>query len=276
MNAPGRSLPFAMRTTFQDLILFTYRVSPAALQARLPHPIRPRVVGGDSFVSIVIASMRGMRPGGVPEPLGVHAYQIVYRALVEADTDAPGKPGVYFLRSDCNDAVLSLLGNTLSNFRFHFFRTSAIGLYRHDSHFVVSTESKDKAGDLVAVFRDCGPSADLAPAACFGSLEDEHSTLVELFNAYAVEPEEKSVLDMRIERGLWRTRRLEVVDSFSAFFDEPGPGRLQGKPVSALAIQECEYLWLPAKRWPFAPAHVDDIGTESGTGAGSTGNRKPA
>lgn len=263
MTTGGRSLPFAMRTTFQDLILFTFRVEPTDLAAMLPHPIRPMVVGGDSFVSIVIASMRGMRPGGVPEPLGVHAYQIVYRALVEADTEAPNRPGVFFLRSDCNDAVLSTLGNALSNFRFHFFRTSAIGLYRRSEHFVVSAESQDKAGDLVAVFRDLGPSSELPSAAPFATIAAEHSTLVELFNAYAVRPDDRVLLDMRIERGSWRTHRLEIVDWFSAFFDEPGDGRLRGRPVSALAIQECEYLWLPAQRWPIPPLPANQLKSDS-------------
>jgi uncharacterized protein YqjF (DUF2071 family) len=250
VSTEASSLPFAMRTTFQDLILFTFRVDPADLVSFLPHPIRPRIVNGHAYVSIVIASMRGMRPGGVPEPLGIHAYQVVYRALVEADTDSPAHPGVFFLRSDCNDSVLSLLGNAMSNFRFHYFRTSAMGLYRSGDRLLVSVESEDKAGDLVALFRDAGPSELHAPAAPFGSLHEEHAALVELFNAYAVDSAAQAVLDMRIQRGEWKTRRLEVVDWFSGFFGEDGPGRLRGVPVSALAIQECEYLWLPAKRWP--------------------------
>jgi hypothetical protein len=242
-----------MRTTFQDLVLLTFRIRPDDLAALLPPPIHPTVVGGWSFVSIVIASMRGMRVSGVPEFLGAHAYQIVYRAVAEVRTpDGIVTPGVHFLRSDCNDPVLSLFGNKLTEFRFHYFRTSAIGLFRKADRLLASVQSSDGAGDLVASFLDLGPSAVLPAADGFDSIEHEHRVLVELFHAFAFDSETNTVLDMEIERGSWETRRLEVGDLFTAFFTESRPGTLSGAPCSALAISECEYLWKPMRSIPIA------------------------
>lgn len=246
MSEVANRLPMAMRTTFQDLILFTFRVDPDELGRLLPPLIHPIVVGGGSFVSIVIANMRGMRVSGVPEFLGANAYQIVYRSVVEIRRrDGSVVPGVFFLRSDCNDPVLTLFGNQLTEFRFHHFRTSSIGLFQRNDQLLTSVRTRERAGDLVAVFRDRGSSSQLPAARPFFSVDQEHRVLVELFHAFAYDASRQVVYDMEIERGKWQTNRLDVIDHFSAFFCENHSETLSGEPISSLAIQECAYLWKP-------------------------------
>ena len=184
-----------MRTVFQDLLLVTWAVDPGALAALLPGPIVPHVDGGGrAYVSIVIANMRGMRPAPVPEALGSNAYQIVYRAVVETGDDR--RRGVFFLRSDCNDPALSYVGNRMTEFRFHHFRTSSIGLYQRGRDLLASVETRDGRGDLVVHARDVGPAERLPPAEGFASVADEKRALVELFHAYAHDPARGVVYDM--------------------------------------------------------------------------------
>jgi hypothetical protein len=215
--AAAHRLPITMRTVFQDLLLITYAVRPDALAALLPSKIHPHVRadarGGDtSFVSIVIGNMCGMRPHLLPEPLGTNYYQIVYRAVAELRPTGDGRrarPGVFFLRSDANDPVMSFFGNRLSEFRFHYFRTGAISLFARDEQLLTTVETADRAGDLVLHHRDLGPAEHHPPAEGFPDVAAEKQTLVQLFHAYAHDPARDLVYDLEIERGDWRLRRLQ-------------------------------------------------------------------
>lgn len=246
------SLPFRMRTVFQDCLLITYAVDSAALAALLPPTIHPFERDGEGFISIVIANMRGMRPAILPaEILGVHSYQIVYRVVVRLhDVTGNERTGVFFLRSDCNDPVLSRIGNRLTEFKFHFFRTSAINLYRRKDDLLVSAETRDGAGDLVLHLRDDGEMESLPPAEPFADVAEEKHLLVQLFNAFAHDEAQKVVHDMEIERSDWQCHRLTLLDGFSAFFEEAPFCHLTARPVSHLYIRECGYVWKPTVAIP--------------------------
>lgn len=237
-------LPFAMRTVFQDLLLLTFAVGPDALAALLPPPVHPYVRDNTSYVSIVVGNMRGMRPGPVPEFLGTNYYQIVYRAVVYLKgRDGSEQPGVFFLRSDGNDPAMSYFGNRFTEFRFHYFRTGAIAMFKRENDLLISVESEDKGGDLVAHLTDLGPAGALPPAEGFANIADEKETLVQLFHAYAHDPDRGIVYNLQIERGEWDLRRLRLEDHFSAFFEET-PFR-DARPVSHVYIEECRYVWKP-------------------------------
>jgi hypothetical protein len=235
-----------MQTVFQDLLLLTYAVSPERLAALLPPPIHPYVRNGRSYISIVIGNMRGMRPGIVPEFLGTNYYQIVYRAVVQlCRPDGQVLPGVFFLRSDSNDPIMSYFGNRLSEFRFHYFHTGAIALFAREDDLLITVETRDKGGDLVAHARDLGPAVGMAPAEGFVSIADEKETLVQLFHAYAYDPERRVIYDLEIERGEWLLHRLELQEHFAAYFMESPFDAACSTPASHVYTRECSYIWKP-------------------------------
>jgi uncharacterized protein YqjF (DUF2071 family) len=235
-----------MKTVFQDLVLLTYAVAPEQLAALLPPYIHPYVRDGRSYISIVVGNMRGMRPGPLPEFLGTNYYQIVYRAVVRLRRrDGQELPGVYFLRSDSNDPLMSYFGNRLTEFRFHYFQTGAIAMFSRGDDLLVSVQTKDKGGDLVARARDLGPAEDLAPALGFASVADEKGTLVQLFHAYAYDSEREMIYDLEIERGEWHLHRLALREHFSAYFTETPFDAASAWPVSHVYIRECSYIWKP-------------------------------
>ena len=245
-EASVHRLPVTMRTVFQDLLLVTYEVAPQRLAELLPPVIHPYVRDGRSYVSIVVGNLRGMRPAPLPEFLGVNYYQIVYRAVVRLRrADGTELPGVFFLRSDGNDPLMSLFGNRLSEFRFHFFHTGALSLYRRRDELLVAAETSDGAGDLVLHARDLGPAEARPCAPGFLDVDDEKRTLVQLFHAYAYDAPRGCVYDLAIERGEWQVRRLELLDHFSAFFGERSFDHSTAKPVAAVHIEECAYVWKP-------------------------------
>jgi len=251
MKSIRKILPWAMRAVFQDLHLITYAVEPARLAAALPPGIHPTIHSGCAFVSIVVASMRGMRPGFVPALLGSNAYQVVYRSVVHLRLRDGGiRHGVFFLRSDCNDPLLSFLGNMLTEFRFHFFHSSSIGLYERHEQSLISVQTRDGAGDLVLVTRDQGRMTDHPPCSLFPSVSAENAALVELFHAFSYDPASRAINDMQIERRDWHARRVAITDAFSSFFADTSA--LPGNLISALAIRECEYVWQPMKTVPLS------------------------
>ncbi len=246
MSAAANRLPITMKTTFQDVLLLTYAVPPPLLAAQLPAYIHPYIHNNLSYISIVVGNMRGMRLSSVPEFLGTNYYQIVYRAVVcLRDLEGRERIGVFFLRSDSNDPVMSYFGNRLTEFRFHYFRTGAIALFQRDQELLVSVESADRQGDLVAHLRNLGPADQLPPAPGFATVAEEKSRLVELFHAYAYDPAHEVVYDLEIERGEWLLQRLEMLNSFSAFFQEQPFSAEVASPLSHLYIQECSYIWKP-------------------------------
>jgi hypothetical protein len=237
-----------MKTMFQDLLLLTYAVAPERLAALLPPPIYPYVRNGHGYISIVVGNMRGMRPGMVPEFLGTNYYQIVYRAVVRLrHRDGHELPGVFFLRSDSNDPVMSYFGNRLTEFRFHYFHTGAIALFACGDDLLISVETKDDGGDLVALARDLGPAERLAPADGFASVADERATLVQLFHAYAYDPGRELIYDLEIERGEWHLHRLDLREHFAAYFMEEPFDATCAWPVSHVYTRECSYVWKPMR-----------------------------
>lgn len=241
-------LPITMSAVFQDLLLVTYAVPPEQLAAQLPEKVHPYERDGRAYISIVIANIRGMRPRLLPQAAGSNYYQIVYRAVVRL-RDSAGRdyPGVFFLRSDGNDPVMNFFGNRLTEFRFHYFRRSAIGLFKRNSDMLVSVESADKGGDLVLHLTDLGPAVEHPPAPGFADLDDEKETLVQLFHAYAHDPQRQRIYDLEIERGEWDLRRLHHEDGFTAFFGESPFAAMNPSPVSSLYIRECKYIWKPMR-----------------------------
>jgi uncharacterized protein YqjF (DUF2071 family) len=246
MSEAARRLPFAMRTVFQDLLMLTYAVAPDRLAALLPPWIHPHVHGGTSYISIIVGNMRGMRAGVLPEFLGTNYYQIVYRAVVRV-RDAQGReqPGVFFLRSDSNDPVMSYFGNRFTEFRFHYFHTGAIGLFQRGEEFLVTAQTQDRRGDLVMHLRSDGDAERWPPAEGFATVLEEKQLLVELFHAFAHDPARDVVYDLEIERGEWHLHRLRLMDGFSAFFEEGPFTAVDARPVSHLYIRECSYVWKP-------------------------------
>ncbi len=262
MSASANHLPVTMKTTFQDLLLLTYSVPPALLAEQLPAYIHPYIRNGLSYISIVVGNMRGMRLASFPEFLGTNYYQIVYRAVVcLRDLAGQERIGVFFLRSDSNDPVMSYFGNRLTEFRFHYFRTGAIALFQRNQELLVSVKTADGQGDLVAYLHNLGPAEHFQPTEGFATVADEKNTLVQLFHAYAYDPLHAVVYDLEIERGEWSLQRLEMRDSFSAFFQEQPFSLDVARPVSHVYIQECSYIWKPVVAIPTSTLHAVSVGT---------------
>ena len=178
--------------------------------------------------------------------LGSNYYQIVYRAVVRLrGIDGVERPAVFFLRSDGNDPVMNFFGNRLTEFRFHYFRRSAIGLFQRENDLLTTVQSRDGGGDLVLHLTDLGPAEDHPAADGFADLNDEKETLVQMFfHAFAHDPRRRIIYDLEIERGEWDCRKTEVQRRRRQFLEAPFT-LPEATPVSSIYIRGCSYVWKP-------------------------------
>jgi uncharacterized protein YqjF (DUF2071 family) len=238
--------PVSMRTVFRRCLLVNFAVDSGAMRRLLPPHIEPDLHGGDAYLSVVVAQMDKMRPGFLPQALGVTYNQIVYRVVVRCG----GERGVHFLRSDADSRLMTVLGNAFSSFRFHH---SAIDFTERDGllELDVDTTSAVPAG-IRATYTVAEAHRSLPPTSGFPDLATARAWLVELFAAFAYTPGRAALDVVRIARGEWDVR---VVDDLRGRYDfltsgagpfPSGTARLD----SVFLVGDVAYVWHRGERIP--------------------------
>lgn len=241
-NAVLRSIvpkhPIPMRTIFRECFLVNFAIKPEALRPLIPEPIELDLHQGEAYLSIIIAKMDSMRPAFLPRTLGITYNQIVYRVVVRAH----GERGVYFLRSDADNALMSIAGDWLTFFRFHITPIKT----KRDGNLL--------SIDLAAAPLDCADihaSYDLASArrtlpsmSRFASFDEAKEFLVQLFAAFAYGPLTDELSIVHIHRGEWD---IDIVDDRRAAYDwmQRGPyfNAQTARLDSIFYVREIPYTW---------------------------------
>lgn len=235
--------PLPMRTLFRQCVLANFAVRPDVMRRLVPPPLAPDLHGGEAWLSVVIAEMERMRPAFLPAFLGVTYHQVVYRVVVRHR----GERGVYFLRSDANEGVMSLAGDWLTFFRFHL---SEIEVRREGDVLHVDLEAlPSQHADIGATVVVSPGARAMPPASRFGTLAEAQGFLVELYAAFGVDPLTGEVSTVRIERGAWD---LRAVESRKARFDFMDGSRLfpagSARLDSVLYVESIPYHWHTLER----------------------------
>ena len=247
--------PFPIQTRFRDCHLVNFAIEPSVLARALPSPLVPDIYADRGWLSVVIAQMSGMRPAGIPQPLGVTYNQVVYRAVVRHG-DARG---VHFLRSDSDSCLMSALGNAMSFFAFHH---ADIEMQRDSDLQSVEVRTRDHTADIQARFR---PSTELPPTSVFPDLATAKRQLVELFDAYHPRPGRPVTDQISIRRSDWELRlvedeiaRYQLMDDSAMF--PAGSAVLD----SVFAVKDLMYRWNRLAHVPSATSHREKPLTRHG------------
>jgi hypothetical protein len=108
-----------------DRYLFNFRVSPDALQSRLPVGwLKPRLVNGYGVVSFCMLRLRGVTLWPLPTSMGIDSISCAYRCAVSDASDMRPEPSVYILGRSTNIPVVSKLGTALFSGDMQLIRTS--------------------------------------------------------------------------------------------------------------------------------------------------------
>ena len=174
-------------------------------------------------------------------------YQCTYRAHVTY-TDFRGRTmrGCYFVRSETNSHMMSLVANMLPEFRAHRCNTYPILMARRDDHLCLTVDTADDpGGNLVLVSDTANPQASMPETSVFSSTEEARRFIVDFYDAFAYHPETNEVLILKIDRGDWNIRIIEPIDYYLGYFNN-GPFHSENAELDSIFyFQDCPYRWLP-------------------------------
>ncbi|HET8842874.1 MAG TPA: DUF2071 domain-containing protein [Ktedonobacteraceae bacterium] len=121
--------------------LFTYRIPGEQARTLLPQPLELVTYKGYAFWNIVVSHIRAMRPKHFPAFVGVSYWHLAYRLYARLPL-ASGQAieGLYFLRSDCDQPLMTLAGNLLTDFHFH---TTTLQVHRNPEALEIQVRSPD-------------------------------------------------------------------------------------------------------------------------------------
>lgn len=230
--------PVPMRAEFRECFLVNFSLEPDVLAARLPRHLMPDIHDGRAFLSIVIAQIRGMRPSLLPELLGVDYTQVVYRAVVTCG----GQRGVYFLRSDADNALMALAGTALTFFRFHWTRVEwklGDGITRFSLR-----PRRMEAASIEAEFESCADQENMPASSRFRNLPLAQSFLTELYVAFGPKCSGGKADAVRIDRSEWTSLLVrDRIGKYEAMSSGVLFGAGEAELDSVLHVRSMKYRW---------------------------------
>lgn len=220
-------------------MLLAYRTPADSVAHLVPAGLELITHGGWAFWNVVACRLEAMRPSGCPRWIGRDCRQVAYRLYVRAHV-AEGEvlEGLCFVRTDVDSRAMCLLGNQLTDFRFH---RTAIRLSADSAGLSVMVSDPVSVGDAEIMAR-CGEST-LAPDSCFESYAQACRFLK--YQPLALSTD-RDGLRVRLAEVLrcetdWCESPLEVIDARFAFFEHLGQDEIRLELATRVA--PIEYCW---------------------------------
>ncbi len=224
-----------------ECLLIAYRTPAESVEHLVPAPLQLVTRDRWAFWNIVACRIEKMRPRGTPLPFGMSYYHVAYRLYVRAEVASGDMiEGLYFVRSDADNFLVSELGNLTSDFRFH---TAAI------MHF-------EDAGRLIFEVRDSGTDArlcvnceeepGLARDSCFASMKEAAQFLKYRPLGLSCRDGWLRVAEVFRDESQWKETLVSVEEARWSFFDS-----LAQKEVAlelAARVAPIDYRWRLGRR----------------------------
>ena len=226
--------PFAVVGTIDQCLLFTFQSPPEWAEALLPDCLTPIVHNGCAFWNVVVCHVRDMRPRGFPRMLGVSYRHVAYRLYVRYQPeDAPAIEGLYFVRSDCDNRMMSTMGNLMTDFRFH---AADVRVQNVRDHQEISVDVP--GGTARAVVGRQAPSG--VPDYSAFSTPDEAAAFLK-YKPYGISVDRKgrvNVVHITRDESAWKSRLVTVPKQEWQFFND-----LPARPEICYEVEPIDYQW---------------------------------
>jgi hypothetical protein len=194
--------------------LFTYRTPAELARSLLPPPLEPVTYAGYAFWNIVVCHISAMRLKHLPPFLGISYWHLAYRLYVRLPlAQDKAIEGLYFRRSECDHRLMELLGNLLTDFRFH---AAQLCIQQDQEALEIHLESPD-APAYARLLPDVAPQH--APRSVFASLDEAAAFLK--YKPYGISLDRAgraNVVHITRDESAWRSRLVRVVAADWAFF----------------------------------------------------------
>ena len=221
--------------------LISLAVDPRAVEHLLPAGLELLVHRRTAFWNIVVCRVRRLRLLGAPGLFGLTYWHVAHRLHVAA-TARNGRrwPGLFFLRSDIDRAILTAPGNWLTDFRFHCVE---IRIDERPGWFRLEMGRNDDglASGSIEIDRNGGhPAVSPHP---FDSLEERERVLRYTPSGLAVDPAATVLRIAEVDRDerRWRESPVALVHcEFSYLRDQMQD---QVRVVRATEVAPIDYVW---------------------------------
>lgn len=230
MTLPPNPIP--MRGLIERCWLFVYRTPSESVADLLPAGLELVTRNGWAFWNVVVCELSGMRPCGIPDSLGLGYRHVAYRLVVRAKAGRNCE-GLYFVRSDCDRALVATVGNWLTPFGFH---RGSIRLEETPE----TVRGTVEAADASAAFRiDRLIPPRLSEASPFASLAEAAKELKYAPRAFATDREGVlHLLAVTRDETRWRDRVVTVLEAHWQFFQAQ-----EAFLELCYEVQPIEYRW---------------------------------
>ena len=228
----------AVRGTIERRILVNYVVDPEALQNILPDKFRPKLVGDVGVAGICLIRLGGMRPAGIPLPVGPSSENAAHRIAVEWTEGNTIREGVFIPRRDTSSRLNTLIGGRLFPGIHHHARFRVEET--HDT-YKVSLRSDD---GTVSVAVEGRITTSLPPSSVFRSVKQSSAFFEGGSVGYSATPSANRLDGLELETKQWEVTPLHVNHVHSSFFEDankfpPGSAHFD----HALVMTEIAHEW---------------------------------
>jgi hypothetical protein len=226
-------------------LLINFRVEPEVIQAQLPAPFRPKLLGDQAVAGICLIRLEQLHPQGFPLPIGLSSENAAHRiAVVWDDPDGHLREGVFIPRRDSNSYLNHLVGGRLVP-GVHQRATFQVD----ESPEIIDLRMQSQDGSVAVAVR-ARRAEDLPPSSHFASLAEASAFFEGGAVGYSARPDGPELDGLRLRTQDWRVKPLAVDQVTSSYFADED--RFPAGSVAfdcALLMERVHHQWEPLPRW---------------------------
>ncbi|MBN7812329.1 DUF2071 domain-containing protein [Algoriphagus sp. H41] len=216
-------------------ILINFTADPSAVEKIIPSVFRPKIYKGKAIVGICLIRLKGIKPKGLPDFVGVNSENGAHRIAVEWDENGETKSGVYIPRRDTSLKLNSLVGGRLFPGKHH---QADFAVNEQNGKYSMDIRSSDETRIMIEANETHLFNSD----SIFETLDNASGFFEKGDLGYS--PNKDKFDGLRLKAYRWEVRPLEVLKVKSSFFEneEVFP---QGsvKFDNALLMTNIEHEW---------------------------------
>lgn len=220
-----------------ECYLLAYATPPESVRDLLPRGLELDVHEGRAFWNVVVSKVDKMRPLGAPRALGNSYVHVAYRLYAKARTREGTLDGLHFVRSDVDHALMALVGNRMTDFRFHRADVSWREADEGRTLAVDVSGTKGRAGDARLRLDLRAKDAPMPPPYLkyrpLGLSLDASGRRVRLAEVFR-------------DESRWREEPVRVVEARWGLFEKLG--QKEARLVGATRVAPLDYRWRLGRR----------------------------
>lgn len=228
-------MTLTMKGRISACVLLAYRTPKRTIEQLVPRGLELVTRGEWAFWNVVASRIEAMRPNGLPAWCGLSYTHVAYRLYVRSNNTSTPVEGLFFVRSDADNALIATTGNWLSDFRFH---NSQIEFEATTERVNLSVHHPEAPAKLHAT-PSTGEIADSIESPCFSSPAEAAQFLK--YRPLGLSPTAKALRLAEVFRDEteWQETPLAVRSARFQFLEKFGPHQLE----LATQVAPIDYRW---------------------------------